>query len=96
MSVECFHLATLRHDINLEVSREVQLEATAGGTGDNVSPTRFAVLPQLREFWKDETAATAVEYGIIAAGIAVAIIAVLKGLGVKLNTTFTSVQTALK
>lgn len=54
------------------------------------------MLPQLREFWKDETAATAVEYGIIAAGIAVAIIAVLKGLGVKLNTTFTSVQTALK
>jgi pilus assembly protein Flp/PilA len=52
--------------------------------------------PKLLEFLKDETAATAVEYGIIAAGIAVAIIAALKGLGSKLNTTFTSVQTALK
>jgi pilus assembly protein Flp/PilA len=96
MSVECFHLSTLRHDINLEVSREAQLETAAAGAGDKVSPTRFAVLPRLHEVLKDETAATAVEYGIIAAGITVAIIAVLKGLGVKLNTTFTSVQTALK
>jgi pilus assembly protein Flp/PilA len=47
-------------------------------------------------FWRDESGATAIEYGLIAAGISVAIIAVLKGLGSKLNTTFTSVQTALK
>ena len=47
-------------------------------------------------FVRDETAATAIEYGIIAAGIAIAIITVVKGLGSKLNTTFTSVQTALK
>jgi pilus assembly protein Flp/PilA len=47
-------------------------------------------------FAQDETAATAIEYGLIAAGIAVAIITVVKGLGSKLNTTFTSVQTALK
>jgi pilus assembly protein Flp/PilA len=45
---------------------------------------------------RDETAATAIEYGLIAAGIAVAIITVTKGLGSKLNTTFTTVQTALK
>ncbi len=44
----------------------------------------------------DETAATAIEYGLIASGIAVAIITVLKRVGSKLNTTFTSVQTALK
>jgi pilus assembly protein Flp/PilA len=50
----------------------------------------------VHKFLQDETAATAIEYGIIAAGIAVAIIAVLKGLGSKLNTTFTSIQTALK
>jgi pilus assembly protein Flp/PilA len=37
-----------------------------------------------------------IEYGLIAAGISVAIIAVVQGLGSKLNTTFTSVQTALK
>ena len=47
-------------------------------------------------FVKDESGATAIEYGLIAAGISVAIIAVLQGLGSKLNVTFTSVQTALK
>jgi pilus assembly protein Flp/PilA len=48
------------------------------------------------KFVKDESGATAIEYGLIAAGISVAIIAVLQGLGSKLNTTFTSVSTALK
>jgi pilus assembly protein Flp/PilA len=47
-------------------------------------------------FLKDETAATAIEYGLIAAGIAVAIIAVVQGLGTKLSTTFSSVSSALK
>ena len=47
-------------------------------------------------FVKDELGATAIEYGLIAAGISVAIIAVVQGLGTKLNTTFTSVQNALK
>lgn len=47
-------------------------------------------------FAKDELGATAIEYGLIAAGISVAIIAVVQGLGSKLNATFTSVQTALK
>jgi len=51
---------------------------------------------KLRAFIRDESGATAIEYGLIAAGIAMAIISVLKGLGTKLNTTFTSVQTALK
>jgi pilus assembly protein Flp/PilA len=50
----------------------------------------------LRRFVKDESGATAIEYGLIAAGIAVAIIAVVKGLGTNLKTTFGSVQTALK
>jgi pilus assembly protein Flp/PilA len=47
-------------------------------------------------FLKDESAATAIEYGFIAAGIAVAIIPVLTGLGSKLKTTFSSIETALK
>ncbi len=47
-------------------------------------------------FMKDESAATAIEYGLIAAGISVAIIAVVQSLGSSLNTTFTSVSTALK
>jgi pilus assembly protein Flp/PilA len=47
-------------------------------------------------FLRDETAATAIEYGLIAAGISVAIIAVVQGLGTKLNTTFSAVSSALK
>jgi pilus assembly protein Flp/PilA len=48
------------------------------------------------KFLKDESGATAIEYGLIAAGISVAIIAVLQGLGSKLNTTFTTVLTGTK
>ncbi len=47
-------------------------------------------------FFKDEAAATAIEYGLIAAGISVAIIAVVNGLGVKLTSTFSSISTQLK
>jgi len=47
-------------------------------------------------FLQDESGATAIEYGLIAAGISVAIIAVVQGLGSKLITTFTSVQNALQ
>ena len=47
-------------------------------------------------FVKDESGATAIEYGLIAAGISIAIIVVVGTLGTSLNTTFTSVQTALK
>jgi pilus assembly protein Flp/PilA len=50
----------------------------------------------VKRFAKDESGATAIEYGLIAAGISVAIIAVVQGLGTNLKTTFTSVQTALK
>ena len=46
-------------------------------------------------FLKDESGATAIEYGLIAAGISVAIIAVVQGVGSKLVSTFTSVQNAL-
>ena len=49
----------------------------------------------IEKFVRDDTGATAIEYGLIAAGISVAIIAVVQGLGTNLNTTFTSVQTAL-
>ena len=47
-------------------------------------------------FVKDESGATAIEYGLIAAGISLAIIAVVNGLGSNLNTKFTSVNTQLK
>ena len=47
-------------------------------------------------FFKCESGATAIEYGLIAAGISVAIIAVVQGVGTNLKGTFGSVQTALK
>jgi pilus assembly protein Flp/PilA len=50
----------------------------------------------LVRFLRDETAATAIEYGLIASGIAVAIIPVITGLGTHLKTTFSAVQSTLK
>jgi pilus assembly protein Flp/PilA len=50
----------------------------------------------ISRFLHDETGATAIEYGLIAAGISVAIISILGGVGSKLVSTFTSVQNALK
>jgi pilus assembly protein Flp/PilA len=50
----------------------------------------------ISRFVKDQSGATAIEYGLIAAGISLAIIAVVNGLGTKLNTTFTSINSSLK
>ena len=47
-------------------------------------------------FVKDESGATAIEYGLIAAGISLAIIAIVNGLGTNLNTKFTSINSSLK
>jgi len=49
----------------------------------------------VKRFVKDESGATAIEYGLIAAGISVAIIAAVKGLGTQLNTTFNTVSSQL-
>jgi pilus assembly protein Flp/PilA len=54
------------------------------------------MLARLIAFAKCQSGATAIEYGLIAAGIAVAIIAVVNGVGTNLNTKFTSLKTALK
>ena len=58
-------------------------------------PTLEIFMSKLVRFAKDESGATAIEYGLIAAGISVAIIAVVQGLGTNLKSTFGSVQTAL-
>jgi pilus assembly protein Flp/PilA len=47
-------------------------------------------------FLKNENGATAIEYGLIAAGISIAIIATVNALGTQLNTNFTSISTQLK
>jgi pilus assembly protein Flp/PilA len=53
-------------------------------------------MKMLRKFLADETGATAIEYGLIAAGISLAIISVVNGLGTSLKTKFTSISTSLK
>jgi pilus assembly protein Flp/PilA len=50
----------------------------------------------LKDFLADESGATAIEYGLIAAGISLAIISVVNGLGSKLNTKFASINSSLK
>jgi len=54
------------------------------------------MLAQVKTFLRNESGATAIEYGLIAAGISVAIIAVVNGLGTKLNTKFGSISSQLK
>ena len=48
------------------------------------------------KFWSDESGATAIEYGLIAAGIAIAIITAVNNLGTNLNSVFTTVNNSLK
>jgi pilus assembly protein Flp/PilA len=50
----------------------------------------------LTRFVKDESGATAIEYGLIAACIAIAIIAAVKGVGTNLNSTFNNVSANLR
>jgi pilus assembly protein Flp/PilA len=53
-------------------------------------------MSQIVRFCRDKSGATAIEYGLIAAGISIAIIVAVTSLGTTLNTTFTSVSTGLK
>jgi pilus assembly protein Flp/PilA len=54
------------------------------------------MIAMFRKFCADQSGATAIEYGLIAAGISLAIIAVVNGLGTKLNTKFTAINSSLK
>jgi len=56
----------------------------------------ITMVRMLKDFLADESGATAIEYGLIAAGISLAIIAVVNGIGAKLNTKFSSINTSLK
>ena len=49
-----------------------------------------------KRFLADQSGATAIEYGLIAAGISLAIIAAVNGLGATLNASFTTVSASLK
>ena len=50
----------------------------------------------IKSFFKDEFGATAIEYGLIAAGIAIAIITAVQGVGTQLSTNFDTISTSLK
>jgi pilus assembly protein Flp/PilA len=50
----------------------------------------------IKSFFMDESGATAIEYGLIAAGIAIAIITAVNGLGGKLSDNFNTISTSLK
>ena len=50
----------------------------------------------LIRFFKDDSGATAIEYALIAAGMSMAILAAVNGMGTTLGSKFTSVNTSLK
>jgi pilus assembly protein Flp/PilA len=50
----------------------------------------------IHNFWEDQSGATAIEYGLIAAGISLAIIAIVNGIGTNLNTKYTAINSSLK
>jgi pilus assembly protein Flp/PilA len=54
------------------------------------------LISRFSKFWRDEHGATAIEYGLIAAGISLAIIAVVNLLGSTINDNFTSINSSLK
>jgi pilus assembly protein Flp/PilA len=57
---------------------------------------RSLVMSKIVAFLKDDSGATAIEYGLIAAGISVVIIATVNAIGTTLNTKFDSISTQLK
>jgi pilus assembly protein Flp/PilA len=61
-----------------------------------VDQEEFAMTSLVSRFLQDRSGATAIEYGLIAAGISVAIIAVVNGLGTKLTSTFQTVTDNMK
>ena len=65
-------------------------------TASPLRPMEAGLKRIIKKFWLDKSGATAIEYGLIAAGIALAIIAVVNGLGSNLNTMFSSINSSLK
>ena len=63
----------------------------------NTEPRSEPVMKSvITSFLKEESGATAIEYGLIAAGIAIAIITAVNGLGTKLSTNFDTISNSLK
>jgi pilus assembly protein Flp/PilA len=62
----------------------------------NLNPKEAVLKRSFLNFLSDESGATAIEYGLIAAGISLAIIAIVNGIGSNLNDKFTSINSSLK
>jgi pilus assembly protein Flp/PilA len=62
----------------------------------NVTRSEPAMKSLISKFLKNESGATAIEYGLIAAGIAIAIITAVNGVGSSLSTVFGNISTSLK
>jgi pilus assembly protein Flp/PilA len=58
-------------------------------------PGGCGMLARIRSFMADENGATAIEYAMIAAGIAVAIVTAVQSLGTKVNSLFSNVNSAM-
>jgi pilus assembly protein Flp/PilA len=80
----------------LALPHEQQPRAFFGRAITKMASEGQIMIRYICRFWNDQSGATAIEYGLIAAGIAVAIIATVQALGTNLNATFSSVSTALK
>ena len=65
-------------------------------TGTDAAQREVMLKRRVIQFWLDQQGATAIEYGLIAAGIALAIIAIVNTLGGTVNTDFTSINSSLK
>ena len=74
-------------------AREARLSIQNGFLGQG---SETADVTLIRKFLKDESGATAIEYGLIAAGISLAIIAVVNGLGSNLSGKFSTINSSLK
>jgi pilus assembly protein Flp/PilA len=59
-------------------------------------PLEHSMKRSFFKFWKDESGATAIEYGLIAAGISIVIITAVNSIGTNLNGKFTSINSSLK
>ncbi len=88
----------MRHYDNLRFSSVVSLKGTRGipGSDDIKTEVRTAMKSLILRFFNNESGATAIEYGLIAAGIAIAIITAVQGVGTQLSTNFSTISTSLK
>jgi pilus assembly protein Flp/PilA len=92
----CFFNRINRRAIRNHLVKVERLDHCRDALSRQVSMQRIPMKNLFVRFVKDDSAATAIEYGLIAAGISVAIIAVVSGIGTNLNGKFNTVSTQLK